>query len=100
MQCRFIMLDLKQKFSQNSKNELVPHVQSTLSCFHLLARLCWLPFLGDSRAIIKAHFMPKGRTVTARYYSEVTLTKKKKKEKKKKKRKLKEKLKRMRHSIP
>ena len=40
---------------------------------------------GVSLGIILAHFMPKGRIMTARYYSKVILKLKKKKKKKKKK---------------
>ena len=34
------MTNLKQKLSKDSGNELVPHLQRSLSCLHLLARLC------------------------------------------------------------
>ena len=37
-----------------------------------------LYYFWDSCGIKLAHFMPKGQTVTARYYSEVILKKKKK----------------------
>ena len=41
LKCRVSMLNLKQKLSQSSGNELVLHLPRSLSCLHLPARLCW-----------------------------------------------------------
>ena len=59
------------KASQSSGKELVPHLPKSLSCLHLLAKLCWVRF--GIHVEYTAHFMPKGQTVTARYCSEVIL---------------------------
>ena len=43
MKCGLMILNfLKQKLCQSSGNELVPHFPRSLSCLHLLARLCLL----------------------------------------------------------
>ena len=48
MKYGFIMLNLKQKFSQSSGNGIVPRLPRSLSCVHLLAMLyntvCFLRF--------------------------------------------------------
>ena len=60
------MLNLKQKLSQSSGNKLSSFASKVL-----------LVAFWNSPGIIRAHFIPKGSTVTARYYSEVILKKKK-----------------------
>ena len=66
------MLNCKQIISQSSGNELVPHFPKkfklSLSAGKTMPIALW-----DSCGIILAHFMPKGQTVPARYYSEVIL---------------------------
>ena len=52
----FTVLNLKQKLNQSSGNDMAPNLPKRLSCFHLLAGLCWLLFW-IHRGIILAHFM-------------------------------------------
>ena len=66
------MLKLKQKLRLSSGNELVPSLPRPVSPSPFAGKVMLVAFW-DSRGIILAHVMPKGRTMIARHYSVVIL---------------------------
>ena len=60
----FIMLNLKQKLSQCGGSELVTHLPKKFKLSPSPDKVMLVDFW-NSRGIIQAHFMPRGRPVTA-----------------------------------